>query len=248
VSKADSPDQPQTSPASHPESTAPEGRSAEGGDYFDREYFQLHPGKRKYLDYLIRLLRTHGVEHGPVLDVGSGYGFFLEALEKAGYEPHGLELSPHAVAAARERTTATIATGGAEDPFPFPDAHFAAITLLDVIEHLDRYPDTLASCRRTLAPGGKLFVITLNAGSLARPILGHRWSFHLDPTHVHMFSAARLRQALVDAGLSIETLTTMSNFCNVGEGNPILKPLRRIGRVVTTPWLGDSLLAVARRD
>jgi len=248
VSQADSPRQPPTSLASHPDSTAPEARKAEGGDYFDREYFQLHPGKRKYLDYLIRLLRTHGVEQGRVLDVGSGYGFFLEALEKAGYEPHGLELSPHAVAAARERTTAAIATGGAEDPFPFPDAHFAAITLLDVIEHLDRYPDTLASCRRTLAPGGKLIVITLNAGSLARPILGRRWSFHLDPTHIHMFSAARLRQALLDAGLRLETLTTISNFCNVGEGNPILKPLRRIGRVITTPWLGDSLLAIGRRD
>lgn len=218
------------------------------GDYFDREYFQLHPGKRRYLDYLIRLLRTHGVEQGRVLDIGSGYGFFVEALEKAGYEPHGLELSPHAVATARERTTGAIEIGGAEDPFPFPDSHFAAITLLDVIEHLNRYPDTLASCRRTLAPGGKLIVITLNAGSLARPILGHRWSFHLDPTHIHMFSAARLRQALAAADLSLETLTTISNFCNVGEGNPILKPLRRIGRVVTTPWLGDSLLAVARRD
>jgi SAM-dependent methyltransferase len=215
--------------------------------YFDREYFQLHAGKRKYLDYLIGLLRAHGVESGKVLDIGSGFGFFLEALEKAGYEPHGLELSPHAVAAARSRTTAPIATGGAEDPFPFPDRHFAAITLLDVIEHLDRYPDTLASCRRTLAPEGKLFVITLNAGSLARPLLGRRWSFHLDPTHVHMFSAARLRQALQDAGLVPITLTTISNFCNVGEGNPLLKPLRRIGRVVTTPRLGDSLLAIARR-
>jgi len=137
---------------------APAPRTAEAGDYFDREYFQLHPGKRKYLEYLIRLLRTHGVERGRVLDVGSGYGFFLEALEQAGYEPHGLELSPHAVA------------------------------------------------------------------------------------------AARLRQAFADAGLHLETLTTISNFCNVGEGNPILKPLRRIGQVITTPWLGDSLLAVARRD
>jgi len=217
-------------------------------DYFDREYFQLHPGKLKYLDYLIGLLRAHGVGSGRVLDIGSGFGFLLEALERAGYKPYGLELSPHAVATARQRTTAPITIGGAEDSFPFPDAHFAAITLLDVIEHLDRYPDTLASCRRTLAPGGKLVVITLNAGSLARFLLGRRWSFHLDPTHIHMFSAARLRQALNDAGLVPETLTSISNFCAVGEGNPILKPLRQIGRVVTTPWLGDSLLAVARRD
>ncbi|HEY0781342.1 MAG TPA: class I SAM-dependent methyltransferase [Thermoanaerobaculia bacterium] len=216
--------------------------------YFAREYFQLHPGKRKYLDYLIGLLKKNGVTAGRVLDVGSGYGFFLAALEQAGYEAVGLELSAHAVAIARERTRAEIATGSAEAPFPFPEASFDAITLLDVIEHLDRYPDTLASCRRALKPGGLLFVITLNSGSLARPLLGKKWSFHLDPTHVHMFSAARLRGALADAGLAPVTLTSISNFCSVGEGNPMLKPLRAIGRVVTTPWLGDSLLGIARRE
>jgi ubiquinone/menaquinone biosynthesis C-methylase UbiE len=137
--------------------------------------------------------------------------------------------------------------GSAEEPLPFPAEHFQAITLLDVIEHLDCYPETLASCRRSLAPGGKLVVITLNAGSLARPLLGRRWSFHLDPTHVHMFSRRLLRRSLAVAGFETIVLTTLSNFCNVGEGNPRLKPLRRIGRVVTTPWLGDSLLAVAAR-
>src|SRR3954471_20049441 len=72
--------------------------------YFEREYFQLHPGKVKYLDYLVRLLRRHGVPPGGrVLDVGAGYGFFLAALEKAGYEADGLELSEHAAAEARQR-------------------------------------------------------------------------------------------------------------------------------------------------
>lgn len=223
------------------------GHDSHDPAYFEREYFQLHPGKRKYLDYLVGLLRKSGIARGKVLDVGSGFGFFLEALERAGYQPVGLELSAHAVEIAHGRTKAEIATGSAEAPFPFPDESFDAITLLDVIEHLDRYPDTLASCRRTLKPGGLLFVITLNSGSLARPLLGKKWSFHLDPTHVHMFSAARLRGAFVDAGLEPVTLTTISNFCSVGEGNPILKPLRAIGRVVTTPWLGDSLLGIARR-
>jgi SAM-dependent methyltransferase len=226
---------------------APSAAPLKPDDYFAREYFQLHPGKRRYLGYLIGLLRAHGVAAGRVLDIGSGYGFLLEALAQAGYDPYGIEHSPQAVDAARRRTSAPIAAASAEDPFPFPDGHFAAITFLDVIEHLDRYPVTLASCHRTLAPGGKLFVITLNAGSLARPLLGRRWSFHLDPTHIHMFSARRLRQGFLDAGLIPETLTTISNFCNVGEGNPKLKPLRRIGRVVTTPWFGDSLLGIARR-
>lgn len=222
-------------------------RAVHDAAYFDREYFELHPGKVKYLGYLVGLLRSHGVRSGRVLDVGAGYGFFLEALEKAGYETAGLEISEHAAEQARRRARGPVIRQGAEEPFPFPDDRFAAITLLDVIEHLNDYPTALASCRRCLAPGGKLFVITLNAHSLARPLLGRRWSWYQDPTHVHMFTARMLREGLEGAGLTVERMTTESNFCSVGEGTKFLKPLRVIGRVVHAPVLGDSLLAVARK-
>lgn len=215
--------------------------------YFEREYFQLHPGKIKYLEYLVGLLRSHGVPGGRVLDVGAGYGFFLEALARAGYEADGMEISAHAVEQARRRTGGEVVQQGAEEPFPFPDGRYDAVTLLDVIEHLQDYGTALASCRRCLKPGGKLFVITLNAHSLARPLLGRRWAWYQDPTHIHMFTPRMLREGLVRAGLEVETLITESNFCSVGEGTKFLKPLRMIGRVVHTPAFGDSLLAVARK-
>lgn len=206
--------------------------------YFDRDYFRLHPGRETYLRWLLALLRRHSVRAGRVLDLGAGYGFWLQALAKAGYEPAGVELSPEAAAIAREKSGAPVETGSADDPLPFADASFDAVTMLDVIEHLPRYPQALAECARVLKSGGKLFVITLNAHSLARPLLGRRWSFWLDPTHVHMFSKQRLRAAFADAGLVTERMATMSNFALVGEGNPFLKPLRKvIGRVVVTPWL-----------
>jgi SAM-dependent methyltransferase len=214
--------------------------------YFEREYFELHPGKRRYLRFLVDLLRDSGVANGRVLDVGSGYGFFVAALGAAGYRGVGLERSPHAAAVSR-RSGVPVVCGEAQDPLPFREERFAAITLLDVIEHLPHYAATLRQLRLGLSPGGLLFVITLNAASLARPLLGRRWSWHLDATHVHMFSARRLRQDLTAAGYQMVTLTTLSNFFSAGEGSAMLKPLRRIGRVVRTPWFGDSLLAIARR-
>lgn len=219
----------------------------DAGGYFDREYFQLHPGKVRYLDYLVQLLSHHGIPGGRVLDVGAGFGFFLAALEKAGYEAHGVEISPHAVEQARQRTQGQVIEQGAEEPLPFHDGHFDAVTLLDVIEHLKDYGATLESCRRVLKPGGKLFVITLNGHSLARPLLGKRWAWYQDPTHIHMFTPRMLREGLEGASLAVETLITESNFCSVGEGTKFLKPLRVIGRVVQTPMFGDSLLAVARK-
>lgn len=216
--------------------------------YFDREYFTIHEGRRKYLSYLLELLAHSGVARGRILDVGSGLGFFIEAMAHAGFDAYGLEKSANAARQAQERFGGNVAVGDAEARFPFPDAHFTAVTLFDVIEHFHRVDEVLMQCRRVLEPRGKLFVISLNAGSLARPLLRNNWSFFLDSTHVTLFSKASLRRTLEDAGFEIKRLTTMSNFYLIGEGNPWLKPLRRIARIVTTPWLGDSLLAVAERS
>jgi SAM-dependent methyltransferase len=224
-----------------------EERIIQPHNYFDREYFTLHYGKRRYLSYLIDLLRRSGVSRGRVLDVGSGVGLFLWALSRSGFEPFGLEKSATAAHRARQECGASVTVGDAEAPLPFPDAYFSAVTLFDVIEHLHRVPEALDECRRVLEPGGKLFVTTLNAGSLARPLLGKSWSFFLDPTHVTLFSKSSLRQAIADAGFQVQRLTTVSNFYMIGEGNPRLKPLRRIRCVIATPWFGDSLLAVAER-
>lgn len=219
----------------------------EGVAYFDREYFELHDGKVLYLRYLVDLLRRHGVRRGRVLDVGAGYGFFLAALQEAGYEPYGVEVSPHAAAESRRRTEATVVIQSAEDPLPFPDRHFAAVTLLDVIEHLADYQKTLVEIARALEPGGRLFVITLNRWSVARLVLGPRWSWHQDPTHRHLFDRRRVSSAVRLAGLEPYAGGTYFNFHLVGETTPWLRPLRRFARVARVAWVGDSLLVIARR-
>jgi 2-polyprenyl-3-methyl-5-hydroxy-6-metoxy-1,4-benzoquinol methylase len=215
--------------------------------YFDREYFALHPGKHRYHAFLLGLLRAHGVEGGRVLDVGCGFGYFLAALSAAGYRPVGLDHALPAVAAARAQAPGSIVAASLEQGLPFAESAFEAVTLFDVIEHLEDCGAALRRCREVLAPEGRLFVLTLNALSLARPLLGRSWSWHLDPTHRHLFSARSLRRALSQAGFQPLRVSTVFDFCRVGEGNPALRPLRRLGRVVKVPIFGDSLLAVARR-
>jgi SAM-dependent methyltransferase len=219
----------------------------EGARYFDREYFRLHEGKAGYLRYLVDLLRRLGVCEGRVLDLGSGYGFFLAALEAAGYQAYGVEVSAHAAAESRRWTKAAVAVQSAEEPLPFPSERFAAVTLLDVIEHLQDYPRTLAEAARTLEPGGALVVITLNRWSVARLVLGRRWSWYQDPTHRHLFDVRRIASATRDAGLAPCAHGTYFNFHLVGESTPWLKPLRRLARVVRVPCVGDSLLVAARK-
>lgn len=217
------------------------------GSYFDREYFELTPGKRRYLDYLVRLIGRLGIAGGSVLDVGSGYGFLLESLERAGYRATGLEHSEHAAAKSRMRTPAAVRVQSAEDRFRLADGEFDAVTMLDVIEHLHDVQGCLRECFRVLRPAGRIVVITLNSGSAARPLLGRQWSWYKDRTHVRLFSGLELAADLRQAGFELMSRRTMFNFCTVGESTPRLKPLQRIGRVIELPAFGDGLLAVGRK-
>jgi 2-polyprenyl-3-methyl-5-hydroxy-6-metoxy-1,4-benzoquinol methylase len=213
-------------------------------EYFDREHFRLHEGKVRYLKALVELLRRSGVSSGRVLDVGCGFGFFLHALEEAGYEPYGLEVSRYARDRAREYTNAPVATQAAANAFPFESDTFDAITMFDVIEHIHDYSAALSECKRTMRPGGRIFVITPSGHSIARFLLGKRWSWHKDPTHVHMFTPGSLKAALRNAGFQELDSTTYFNFYIVGDATTALRSLRRVARFVPMPLVGDSVLVV----
>jgi D-inositol-3-phosphate glycosyltransferase len=218
--------------------------AVENREYFQQEHFEPYEGKIRYVRALAGLLQRHGVPSGRVLDVGSGFGFFLRAIEEAGYEPYGLEVSEYARDRAREYTSAPIAVQTAERDFPFETDYFDAITMFDVVEHIEDYHSMLKECKRTLRPGGRILIATPSAHSIARFMLGKRWSWHKDPTHVHMFSPRSLEEALREAGFLAVESTTYLNFYIVGDATTALRPLRRVGRFVTLPWIGDSLLAI----
>ena len=230
---------------SPPISGPPPSAVAEGPGYFDREYFRLYPGKAAYVAALARRVRARVPHGGRVLDLGAGFGFLVEALRAAGLSACGLERS--LFAAVRGRGRASVVAGDAERPLPFAAGAFHAITFCDVIEHVRDPVATLAECRRVLAPGGWLLVITLNAHSVARPLLGRSWAWYRDPTHLHMFSRRSLGGALREAGFGRPRVSTMFNLLTVGESNPLLKPLRALPLLLAVPQGGDALWAWARR-
>lgn len=217
------------------------------GSYFDREYFTLYPGKRRYLRATERLLRHLQPPSGPVLDVGSGFGFLIETLRSHRWAAVGAERSLFACGEASKRSSAPLVQASAESDLPFRDEAFGAVLLFDVIEHLENYGLALRECLRVLRPDGIVVVSTNNATSLARPLLGTEWSWHKDPTHRQLFGPRTLTRALTTAAFRAVRVRTYFNFCSVGESTPFLKPLRPIGRLVFVPWIGDALLATGRK-
>jgi SAM-dependent methyltransferase len=104
-----------------------------------------------------------------VLDVGCGPGWMSEFLARCGYWVTGVDISPDMTEIARERVAA-IPTEVGEGLEPMAEFHampvrqmpwanrFDAAVLYDTMHHFDGELETLQVIRRTLVPGGQLYI------------------------------------------------------------------------------------------
>lgn len=143
---------------------------------------------------------------GRWLDIGFGEGALLQAVEALGWECHGTEVSPHALAEGRLRGWHVY------DPHEADRAllagTFDVVTLIEVVEHLPQHAPTLELARRALRPGGALYLTTPNAGSLNGRLLGQDWSVFSPPEHLTIWSRKGLRRALERSGFTVRRLAT----------------------------------------
>lgn len=133
-----------------------------------------------------------------LLDVGCGNGAFLVRMRALGWEVHGLEPDPDACAAAAA-TGINVSIGTLED-ISWPGATFHAVTMSSVIEHMHRPREALQVCRRLLAPGGVLHLVTPNTDALGAERFGKHWRGIEAPRHLVLFNRGSLTRLLESAG------------------------------------------------
>ena len=132
-----------------------------------------------------------------VLDAGCGTGGFIRMLraERPEWTVTGVDLSPLAVALARERTGAEIVEGSLT-ALPFGDGSFDAVTTGDVLYHLADPAAALREFVRVLRPGG---VVVVN-----EPAYRWLWSYHDEAVESkHRFTRPELAALFRDAGLGV---------------------------------------------
>lgn len=204
------------------------------------------------------------VPRGRLLDVGANVGLFVDEAKRR-YDAVGIEPSASAVQLGRAKGWVGVEVGSIYDATVA--GPFDAITLFDVIEHLEEPRDALSRCRQLLTPGGRLFLTTPDSGSHVARMLGSRW-YHLDLTqHISIFSSSNLGRLLHDAGFAVISRRTFGRayrFSYIerrlreqGRNNPVLRaahvaslPMRLFPSRRVSINLGDvmGLVATVRDD
>ncbi len=143
--------------------------------------------------YVLAALSKHGFPAGSrILDVACGAGFVSLPLAAAGYTVEGIDLSGGSLQTARTRAAHLSNVEFREEnalALSAGDATYAAVILLDFLEHIDQPALAIKEAVRVLQPGGLIVVHTFNRTLAARllAIKALEWLTHDCPEHVHVF-------------------------------------------------------------
>lgn len=153
------------------------------------------------------------VVSGRVLDVGCGSGAMAKALkrERPELEVHGIDFSSSTIESASRQSGGVIFKVAPAEALPFADGWFDAVTMFDVLEHVDDTARVLTEIARVLKPGGR-FHIVLPLEGQPRTIYsligcGTRWTAKVKHAgHIQIFSDTRYREEAANAGLAVRSV------------------------------------------
>jgi 2-polyprenyl-3-methyl-5-hydroxy-6-metoxy-1,4-benzoquinol methylase len=174
-----------------------------------------------YGDWLTLLgLYTPGVT---LLDVGCGYGHFLQAAQRDHWDVDGIEPNAEAAQAARKMTgldDGRIYSGTWVD---FPKIHPDVVSAILLIEHLLAPLEFLEWCHVQLNNDGLLLVVVPNDLSQIQQAVNGKVGkpyWWIEKTHINYFTPVTLSNLLGRAGFAVLKTTTlfpMENFLRDGQ-------------------------------
>jgi len=152
-----------------------------------------------------------------VLDVGCGGGLLSEALARTGAQVCGIDLAPGMIEVARLHAAESglaidYRVASAEEVAQQRPGHFHVVTCMEMLEHVPDPAAMTATLARLLAPGGALFVSTLNRNlkSFLLAIVGAEYVLRLIPPGTHEYERlirpAELARWARAAGLTLAEL------------------------------------------
>ncbi|MFP6582963.1 MAG: methyltransferase domain-containing protein [Candidatus Hydrogenedentota bacterium] len=219
--------------------------------YYDKVYHRATGSQSKWHHLKFRHVRRAMPDtFDKHLDIACGPGTFIGSLTDPGHSL-GTDIAQAQVDYASSQYTSDnhefqcVPPG----PLPFEDDRFDAVTLIELIEHLEVQvvKDLLTEVRRVLKPGGKVVLTTPNYGSLwpLLEIAVNRMSeLSYEDQHINLFKKARLKQTLQEVGFEEPSVTTFQGLAPFSAAIhwKLADAWQRIENPILQPALGFLLL------
>ena len=203
------------SPRPAPDALADYARHSEAVEFWSTHFYRQTADARRARIFRPRATLAADLAHrgqvgtgGRLVDIGSGYGLFLQeirALETFG-EVIGVEPDARLAAACRESGFTVI-----EEPVErirpgTVEADLA--TAFEVLEHVFDPLGFLRSCAGLLRPGGVLLFTTLTVSGFDLQVLWEESRSITPPQHLNFPSVDGIEQLIARAGLDVLAVTT----------------------------------------
>jgi len=212
------------------------------------------------LNYLTSEIKTHKKS---ILDVGCGFGYFLELASRDDWSVFGIEIVDTAAQSAKKRVGDKNIFHGSLKDAQYPDECFDAITLWDVLVMVDSPFEDLQECYRMLKRRGKIGIRVRNVLfqkmtytiyfpfrtvaswlNIKRPYVFHRYNFRAKSLHLLLERAGFRRIQITNSPLTegdpyshtrIDKLTSVLKFLADSAAGTMFQLSR--GRLITGPSL-----------
>lgn len=177
---------------------------------------------------------------GGLLDIGCGYGFFLQEMKCRGWKVEGIEVSEVGRQFVREKWDIHVYSQPLED-LALSENLFDVVTLFYVIEHVDDPLALLKEVNRILKPGGLVFLRWPHSTPIIRILgpLSRKLDLYHTPYHLYDFSP--------------RTMEKMLSYCGFREIKTMIKgntrPSKRFNRWASVIFggVGESVYYLSRR-
>lgn len=134
-----------------------------------------------------------------ILDIGCGWGDFLEVLQEEKIPYLGIDINKEAVHICKKKRL-NCKLSSIQQLNNAAMKQFDAITMFQVIEHLKNPFPVLQSAKKLLKKNAVLFITTPNNDSPLRKLFGAKWSVYNESSHHVFYNKYTLQKLLRLAG------------------------------------------------
>lgn len=152
------------------------------------------------IEEVLRQLKAQKAVALRILEIGSGFGYLTYALQAAGYDCRGIDISANAVATATRDFGNFYSVKDLMAISSDEGEKFDLIIATELIEHVTAPNALVNKARSLLKPGGHLVLTTPNKDLYSEGLI-----WHTDPPPVHLwwFSKTSMRNMAWQNGMSV---------------------------------------------